>query len=58
MATAIMMPIAQLDVGGRRLVVHRNPVDGEYRSTTVYGEDESVATLARLDEGILVSALL
>jgi Uma2 family endonuclease len=34
-----------LDVTGRRLIVHRNPVSGKYESVTVYGENESVAPL-------------
>ena len=35
-----------LDVTGRRLIVHRNPVSGKYQSVTVYSENESVAPLA------------
>lgn len=32
-----------LDVNGRRLIVHRGPVEGHYTSIVSYGEDESVA---------------
>jgi Uma2 family endonuclease len=35
-----------LDVGGRRLIVHRNPRAGEYESVIEYGENEAVAPLA------------
>jgi Uma2 family endonuclease len=35
-----------LDIAGRRLFVHREPREGQYRSITSYAEDESVATLA------------
>ncbi|SPF34158.1 conserved hypothetical protein [Candidatus Sulfopaludibacter sp. SbA4] len=35
-----------LDVEARRLVVHRDPQNGLYRSVTVYGAKESVAPLA------------
>jgi Uma2 family endonuclease len=35
-----------LDVQGRRLIVHRDPLDGRYQSVVEYGEDESVAPLA------------
>jgi Uma2 family endonuclease len=35
-----------LDINHRRLVVHRDPVDGLYRSVTAYEENEAVAPLA------------
>jgi len=34
-----------LDVAGRRLIVHRDPQAGRYRSVVAYGEHESVAPL-------------
>ena len=34
------------DVTGRRLIVHRDPVGGRYRSVEAYGENESAAPLA------------
>ena len=38
-----------LDVGGRRLVVHRDPQAGQYRSITAFSEQESVAPLSAPD---------
>lgn len=38
-----------LDIQARRLVVHRDPQAGLYRSLTVYSERESVSTLASPD---------
>jgi Uma2 family endonuclease len=35
-----------LDVAARRLVVHREPMEGRYVSVAVYGEQETVAPLA------------
>ncbi len=35
-----------LDVIGRRLLVHRNPQEGQYESVVAYAENESVATLS------------
>jgi Uma2 family endonuclease len=35
-----------LDVPGRRLIVHRQPAGGDYRSVVSYSEQESVAPLA------------
>lgn len=34
------------DVPARRLIVHRDPLEGLYRSVTVYGADETVTPLA------------
>ena len=35
-----------LDVNKRRLIVHRDPKDGSYKSIVAYGEQESVSPLA------------
>jgi Uma2 family endonuclease len=35
-----------LDVRGRRMLVHRDPAEGRYRSIVAYSEDEFVAPLA------------
>ena len=35
-----------LDIVGRQLIVHRNPIGGKYESVVVYGEHEQVAPLA------------
>jgi len=35
-----------IDVPARRLIVHRDPREGLYRSVTVYSEDESASPLA------------
>jgi Uma2 family endonuclease len=38
-----------LDVPGRRLIVHRDPENGQYGSVTAYNEQESVAPLSAPD---------
>jgi Uma2 family endonuclease len=35
-----------LDINGRCLFVHRDPISGKYASVTAYGEDEAAAPLA------------
>jgi Uma2 family endonuclease len=35
-----------VDLNGKRIVVHRDPVAGSYRSVTAYSADQSVAPLA------------
>jgi Uma2 family endonuclease len=35
------------DVAGRRMIVHREPAGGIYRSVTAYSEEESLSPLAR-----------
>ena len=35
-----------LDVAGRRMIVHRDPQAGRYRSVAAYSEEESVAPMA------------
>jgi Uma2 family endonuclease len=47
-----------VDVNGRRLVIHREPADGVYRSVVAYGEEERVATLAAPTVEVLVKDLL
>ena len=47
-----------LDLEGRRMIVHRDPIDGAYRSIEIYSEQESVSTLAALDRTIRVADLL
>jgi len=47
-----------LDVVGRALTVHREPREGRYQSVLRYAADESVATLAKPSERVIVSALL
>ncbi len=47
-----------LDVAGRSLTVHRDPSAGRYQSILRYAADESVATLAKPAERVVVSALL
>jgi Uma2 family endonuclease len=47
-----------LDVTGRSLTVHREPSGGSYRSIVRYAADESVATLTKPAERVIVSALL
>jgi len=43
-----------LDVSGRRLVVHRDPQDGKYRSVVAFSEHESAAPLASPDSAFRV----
>ncbi len=38
------------DIAGRRLVVHRDPSDGAFRSIQAYSEQESVSPLAAPDQ--------
>ncbi len=35
-----------VDVAGRRMIVHRDPIEGLYSSVVAYGEDESLSPLA------------
>ena len=44
-----------LDLTGRRMIVHRNPRDGQYLSVVAYAADERVAPLAAPDSSLLVS---
>ncbi|HTW64924.1 MAG TPA: Uma2 family endonuclease [Bryobacteraceae bacterium] len=46
-----------LDVPRRRLIVHRNPSEGQYGSITAYAENESVAPLAAPDSSFQVHAV-
>lgn len=45
-ARAAIVEYWVLDIVSRRLVVHRNPIDGKYESVVVYGERERIAPLA------------
>ena len=45
-----------LDINGRKLGVHRDPEDGEYRSIAWYDEQESVAPLAAPDSAFQISS--
>ena len=47
-----------LDVAGRRLIVHRDPVDGQYQSVIGFSEEERVARLAAPEQDIRVGELL
>ncbi len=47
-----------LDLNGRRLIVYREPVDGEYSKVLVYQEHESVSPLARPGAQIQVADVL
>ena len=46
-----------LDVDGRRLIVHREPVEGRYQSVVAFGEEERVATLAAPERDVRVGDL-
>jgi len=46
-----------LDVASRRLLVHRNPQDGQYDSVTSYNQDESVAPLAAPESAFAIRAV-
>jgi Uma2 family endonuclease len=47
-----------LDVGGRRLIAHRNPEAGSYTSITAYSETEPVSPLAAPQAGLRVADVL
>ena len=47
-----------LDIGGRQLIVHRDPVSGRYASITAYGERETVSPLAAPQSEFRVSDVL
>jgi Uma2 family endonuclease len=47
-----------LDVSGRRLIVHRDSYEGQYRTVAGYGENESVAPLAAPDSELRVRDVL
>ncbi len=46
-----------LDVSDRRLIVHRKPERGRYRSVVAFGAEESVAPLAAPQNAVVVSSL-
>jgi Uma2 family endonuclease len=45
-----------VDIPGRRIIVHRDPQEGHYRSVIAYAEQESVKPLASPDHEFLVGA--
>lgn len=45
-ARAAIMEYWVLDIPGKRLIVHREPRDGQHRSVVAYGAQEEVAPLA------------
>jgi Uma2 family endonuclease len=47
-----------VDVNGRRIYVYRQPDPAGYKEVAVYGETESIATLARPNDVISVAAIL
>ena len=47
-----------LDINGRRMVVHREPEAGVYRSVIAYGEEESVTPLAAPSAALRVGDVL
>jgi Uma2 family endonuclease len=47
-----------LDVNVRRMIIHRDPDEGRYRSIVAYSEDEFVAPLAAPDSPMRVGDLL
>lgn len=47
-----------LDVNGRCLFAHREPVDGKYQAITIYSAEESVAALAAPHDSVQVGELL
>lgn len=47
-----------LDVVGRTLTAHRNPIGDRYQNVIRYSAYESISTLARPDATVIVSALL
>ncbi|HLJ55839.1 MAG TPA: Uma2 family endonuclease [Chthonomonadaceae bacterium] len=47
-----------VDIAGREVIVHRQPSPAGYAVTSVHGEDERIATLARPGEAVVVSDIL
>jgi Uma2 family endonuclease len=47
-----------LDLNGRRMIVHRQPEGGLYRSITVFGENETLSPLAAPDKELLIRDVL
>ncbi|MGI8991610.1 MAG: Uma2 family endonuclease [Bryobacteraceae bacterium] len=47
-----------LDIKGRRMIVHRQPAGGVYRSITAFSEDEPAAPLAAGDASVRAADLL
>jgi Uma2 family endonuclease len=45
-----------VDIPGRRIIVHRDPQEGQYRSVIAYAEQESVKPLASPDSEFLVGS--
>jgi Uma2 family endonuclease len=45
-----------IDIPSRRIIVHRDPQEGQYRSVTAYAEQESVKPLASSDSEFLVGS--
>lgn len=45
-----------VDIPGRRILVHRDPLDGQYQSVTAYAEQESVRPLASPDNEFTVGS--
>ena len=46
-----------LDVGGRRMIVHREPSREGYRSVVAYNEGEAVSLLAAPENHLVVGEL-
>jgi Uma2 family endonuclease len=47
-----------IDVQGRRVVAHRDPMQGGYLTVAAYAETESLAPLSRPDASLRVADLL
>ena len=47
-----------LDIGGRRLIAHREPAADGYQITTIYGEEMTLSPLSLPQASVVVSALL
>ncbi|MBL8234874.1 MAG: Uma2 family endonuclease [Bryobacterales bacterium] len=46
-----------VDLNARRIVVHREPCEGQYTSVRAYGENEPVCPIAAPDDGVPVASL-
>jgi Uma2 family endonuclease len=47
-----------LDVNGRRMIVHRDPQDGRFRSVIAYTSDERISLLAAPAASLLIADVL
>jgi Uma2 family endonuclease len=55
-ASARIIEYWVVDIPGRRVIVHRDPLEGRYRSVVAYAEQESLKPLASANRDLLVGS--